>query len=592
MTGTYNYPYKELWDTEAWKDRNSSIIPLAMWMDKNNIENNRIPAKPESERRTQGNYDPKAKALTFPETVEYWKNKGMHYHSTSMTLPWFALVPEEHMGVQGYDDNIDTVIVLVNADQSDISFGMYALDSYSDLLHEAADKGAAVLFVISDKPDTGNQYISIVQEAIILFHLNYRRIFLNVSSVYYAGKDLKSIPGFSYHDNHGNTVADPDSMIVKWYSSLLLEISGRWTNKDSLLCKSMYSNSASNLTYDRESLLNSEAGRKMAEAMRFEYEFDDAKDPALLQIWEDMGVRCEFHAKNGEQWISFVPVNAHNDQKEKLPCMCILQEVNEFDPHQAVTAFSFYYEYIKLAATGECMLLFFALESLDDNDMLHEILKDFETLYPLDRSRIYITGHSHNGRFAAEYMRRHQDEIAAVATLGNEPGQLSPAVTSGFFQISDEKIALQASVDIPLINISGFNERNTMFPLNSDAPHVRPGQWVAVDTFEKRSDSWQRRLKSARCPVSTIDEIEATRKSTDYVERQLGFPADKTEVLFLDGSENYIADVKNSDGNYHLRIVALGNMPHTVTPAMINLSWSFVRRFAKDLKENKCIELY
>jgi poly(3-hydroxybutyrate) depolymerase len=58
--------------------------------------------------------------------------------------------------------------------------------------------------------------------------------------------------------------------------------------------------------------------------------------------------------------------------------------------------------------------------------LLHEILEDAEKGYPLDRSRVYATGHSHNGRFAAEYMRRHQRDIAALATLGNEPGQLSP----------------------------------------------------------------------------------------------------------------------------------------------------------------------
>jgi hypothetical protein len=86
-------------------------------------------------------------------------------------------------------------------------------------------------------------------------------------------------------------------------------------------------------------------------------------------------------------------------------------------------------------------------------------------------------------------------------------------------------------------------------------------------------------------------EIAATKNSTDYVERLLGIPADKTEVLFLEGSENCIADIKNVDGKYHLRILALGNMPHTVTPAMSDLSWSFVRHFARYQETGACIEL-
>jgi hypothetical protein len=189
-------------------------------------------------------------------------------------------------------------------------------------------------------------------------------------------------------------------------------------------------------------------------------------------------------------------------------------------------------------------------------------------------------------------MRRHQREIAAIATLGNEPGQLAPKYTSGFFQVSDEQLAIQAAVDTPLINISGFNERNSQFPLNIDAPDVRPGQWVAMDTFEKRAESWQRRLISARCPMRTVEEIAATRNSPELAERNIGVPADRSEVLTLDKSENYIVDIRNQEGKYHLRMVALGNMPHTVTPTMVNLSWSFMRRFARDQETGACIELW
>jgi pimeloyl-ACP methyl ester carboxylesterase len=255
--------------------------------------------------------------------------------------------------------------------------------------------------------------------------------------------------------------------------------------------------------------------------------------------------------------------------------------VNRFDPHQAVTAVSFYYEYLEIAAEGECMLLFFALESHDDNELLHTILGEAGEKFPLDRNRVYITGHSHNGRFSAEYARRHPEDIAALATLGNEPGQLSTEVTSGFFVVSDEQLDIQAAAGIPIINLSGFNERNSMFPLHSDAPYLRPGQWVALNTFEKRSESWRRRLRSADCPDKTVEEIVATRNSPDAVERLLGIPADSTEILFLDGAENYIADIKNKAGRKHLRIVALGNIPHIVTPAMIDIAWSYIRRFAK-----------
>jgi len=592
MNSYFTYPHKDLWNQHSWDDRHSPLIPLVRWIEAKNREANRICARPLKSRRTEGQFDPKAHALTYPEVVEYWKNRGLRYHCTSMTLPWIAMIPTDHRDDQGYGDPMDTVLVLINADFSDPSWCMYALEKYRSYLEAAIADRFALIFVASDSGDETNQYISILQEAIILFHLNYTRMYLDVGTIYQTGFTLQAIQGFSYPDKDSAEQIRVDQR-VRWLGPVkVLEITDRWTNKDSLLFKLITSDMSSDAAYDRQKVIDGMIGCKMAQAMALEHDYDDARDPSLLKLWESKGLTCAFHEHRGEQWITFVPLTALGTERSLLPCMCIFQEVNRFDSHQAITGFAYYHEFIQIAAQGECMLIFFALESLDANDMLDEIIENASKVYPLDRRRVYVTGHSHNGRFAAEYMRRHKNKIAALATLGNEPGQLSPEDTSGFFQVSDEQIAIQASVDMPTINISGHHERNAMFPLYSDAPHVRPGQWVALNTWEKRVESWRRRLRSARCPDRTVPEILATRNSHDCVERTLGIPADRTEVLFIDGSENYIADIKNSDGNHHLRIVALGDMPHTVTPTMIILAWSFVRRFARDLETGSCIELY
>ena len=579
----YNYPYKHLWEKEAWDTRKSEILPLARWIGRKNLEKNRIPAKPENERQKEGKFDSKANALTNPKVVEFWKAKGLQYHCTNMTLSWISMIPIRHTNRRDYVDEMDTILILVNADQSDPCWCMYVLEKFKETLENAAVEKCAVIFVASDKFDESDQYISILQEAVILFHLNYCRIFLDITALYQLNTNLDEIEGLNQKTGfiERNLCGIP-----------VMDISGKWTNKTSLTWGSVIEDSASNLAYNKESLINSITGMKLAKAIAMEYEFDDARDPVLLTKFANMGLLCEFHETLGEQWITFTPDNTRTRNKEKLPCVCILQEVNRFDPHQAVTAFSFFYEFLEIAAQGECMLLFFALESFDDNELLHTILDEAENQYPLDRSRVYITGHSHNGRFSAEYSRRHPLDIAALATLGNEPGQLYAEVTSGFFVVSDEQLDIQAAADIPTINISGFNERNSIFPLHSDPPHVRPGQWVALNTFEKRSISWKRRLRSSSCPDKTVEEIVNTKNSRNSVERLLGIPADSTEVLFLDGEENYIVDIMNKAGKNHLRIAALGNMPHLVTPSMLDIAWSFVRRFAKNRETGECIELY
>ena len=588
----FNYPHKNLWQASAWADRVTQLAPLTGWIGEYNRANNRIAAKPEAERRREGIFDAKANALTYPEVVKELHGMGLHYHCTNMSYGWIAIVPEEHMGKTGYTDAMDTVIVLCSADQTDCNWNMYLLEKYRAYVEAAAAGRFAILFIAADDLDLDYQYISIIQEAITIFHLNFMRFYLDVSAATEAGRALKDFAGFAYTNEEGTAPTDPDAAVETRGCIRVLPIAKRWTNKDSLIYKLITSPAYSNLSYDMEALINSPVGRDLAMAMHLEHTYDDAEDPELMQYWDNMGLKCEFHEKEGEQWVTFIPKAALEQTEEKLPCVCILQEVNRFDPHQAVTGFAYFLKYHEIAAQGDCMLLYFVLETLDDNDLLSSILDDAKKMYPLDPSRVYITGHSHDGRFSAEYMRRHQKEIAAIATLGNEPGQLSGKWTSGFFVVSDEQLDIQASVDTPLIDISGFNERNSQFPLNIDAPDVRPGQWVAVNTFEKRAESWQRRLRSANAPMRTVEEIAATRTSANLAERIIGVPADHAEVLTLDKSENYIVDIKNKVGKDHLRIVALGNMPHCVTPVMIQLSWSFLRRFARDQRTGETIELY
>ena len=225
--------------------------------------------------------------------------------------------------------------------------------------------------------------------------------------------------------------------------------------------------------------------------------------------------------------------------------------------------------------------------------MLADLIYEAAEKLPVDLSRVYITGHSHNGRYTAEFTRRHQKLVAAAAPLGNEPGQLSPDWTAGFFAITDEQLDKQASVDTPIIMINGYNETNCMYPLYTDAPFPNPRTpFIALDKKYKRVQSWQRRLRSMNCPMKTEEEICATEFSKDYVERRLGIPADKTDVLYMDGSEIYLADIRNNNGDWHFRVAAFENCPHETSPDYAKIMWSFCRRFARDQETGETIELY
>ena len=239
------------------------------------------------------------------------------------------------------------------------------------------------------------------------------------------------------------------------------------------------------------------------------------------------------------------------------------------------------------------MILYFVLEHPDDNDLLLDILEDAAEMYPIDKSRVYIAGHSHNGHYSLEFASRHPKTIAAVTTYGNFPGFPQSDECSDAVIVSDEKMNYRSTLDMPLINISGYCENGCMFPINRDAENLRPGQArKRPRSFESRARSWQRRLKASNCPMKSLKEIAAVAESPDRATRMLGIPNDKNETLYVDGCEHYIADIKNNNGKYHLRMVGIENTPHTPTPFGLNLSWSFMKRFARDTENGAVQELY
>jgi hypothetical protein len=218
--------------------------------------------------------------------------------------------------------------------------------------------------------------------------------------------------------------------------------------------------------------------------------------------------------------------------------------------------------------------------------MIQETLRDF----PTDPSRVYVTGHSHYGEFAMEFMRRHHRSIAAVGQQGDTAG-----IILDFYGSTQEGVELMTSIDMPVINVAGTTEMVGIFPMNTDAPGVPEDSPLRGRSFPMNRDdrivSWKRRLYAMRCPIPSDEEIIAAANG-NKVERVLGFPVDRADIVYAEGSECYIGDIKNIDGNFRFRTVAMENIPHTTSRFMHVLTWSFLRRFARDLKTGEVIELY
>ena len=582
---TYNkyftYPGIRVWEDGAWDDVVSVPAPLCRWIEGKNKELGRFITSPDAVQKPPQGFN--HKAISDEDRI-YWEEKGMRYYACG--LGGVSLVPSDYC--YGETEEPPIILCLAQGQRKTPTTRIHDLLTYHrDLCEMAAAEKFIVMIAPSDGVDETDNYNQVIQEIASLAHLKVKQIWLDVSTVYLAGATLDSIPGFVLKDRAGNVIEDPDAQVRKIGSLAIpcLDITGIWHERSSQMYCMGHLGRSTFGTLDPGRLAHSVAGKRMAEMMCPEHDFDSIHDPGLKPVWDGLGLSVEFHMHRYDRWISCVPKCALEDPEEKLPLVVIFQDIQQCSPHTPLIAFSQYSGFLTIAGQGDCCLMFFATECKEDNDILSDLLKDYARMYPVDLSRVYIVGHSHNGGLTSQYIRRHPTEIAAVGTLGNRAGFFSSReMGAETMVVDDDEIEFMAEhMDVPTITICGYSEALCQFPLYQENDRNNVDTNVRV---------WQRRLKAYRCPNQTKEQILACEHSANYVERKLGFPADWSECLYMDGFENYIADVKNVDGKYHMRHVAMGNVPHTVTPAMCDITWNFLRRFARNLETGECVELY
>ena len=137
--------------------------------------------------------------------------------------------------------------------------------------------------------------------------------------------------------------------------------------------------------------------------------------PGTTQILGRHGRPLQDSSDKGEKWLAFVPLEAYENKEMNLPVVAIFRPVG-------LLAVAFYEYMIDLAAQGEFIALIYSSEDLDTNDTFYDMIQETLQDFPTDSSRVYVTGHSHYGEFAMEFMRRHHESIAAIGQQGDTAG--------------------------------------------------------------------------------------------------------------------------------------------------------------------------
>lgn len=563
----YSYPDLFLWRDEIWKGKENAAAPLYR----------KLAELIEAERAEQdcvdhfaGRTDEVTDAVNrvpyFPDVVDGWKARGMHFSSYGMMGEQMAPTAVERHEV--YDAPVLMIPYLPNDDPHQ---GMNLLVENEDALSIASQENILVQFA-NCRDSGGGAMIEKGIETQGTFRIAYKPLYLDISLLARHGLTLADVPGLDLAQ-----WAEPVTLAGR----TAVDISDKWqvglAHQHNI--SEIYQRNQPEWDFDRH--IRSMAGKRQAEGMRLEYECLDPHDPKMDAFFAERGIRYEDHYAGHDWYVTLTPESAFSQPEHKLPLLIVMKEPRTSFPGVMQTAFQFYYDFIELCARGEFAMLFFALETPWDNDeVLPGIIEETLRGYPIDPRRVYLTGQSHNGYYALEFYRTHPKLIAAAATLCDPAGLQVGARIDYYKSRAEEIVAGFRQYDYPLIDINGNLE-------NSYRKPDRTPEKIEDDVFY-----FQNRLRAFKLPMRSREEILAATSSPDYATRRNGVPADRTEVRYLMGSEVYVSDYQREDGKWYFRYISIENTPHMIMPQMAELSWEYIRRFARDNETGEVIELY
>jgi len=577
----FTYPGIELWDSSNWVQ--AKALPIAAWVE---THQKQVPPEYVVAAKYKGvksfvgteDYTWKTDSISDSAVISEFARMGLHVEIREGGGYQVTVTPEKVLADK--QQKVPVVIVPYVVDKWDVFWAMNALTHFKKYNELCAHRGDFILdYYAVDKSLAGvGQSISGNGGA----PADPQRIYLDVSAFADNSAKIADIPKLNWSDDNG-AKSNPDAQIEHIGFIPVLNIAGKRASgaSYSLGPRNRGQFPGINVPFNADLIVHGVLGMHWMEGIRFAHEHGRDDDPAIKAHFEQMGLVGGEHDYKGERYFLYSPKIAM-EKGIKLPLVLINHEVSYANQYSMSGAYAGYLDYFKLAAEGQINILVFAIRTHEAMDHAYELIKELEKTDPIDPSRIYVTGHSHAGHETREFAYRHADMVAAAAPLGNSTGYAAPSYSHEAIMVDDARVEEWSKIDMPLITLGAVGEELS--------PHTTPS--LIMPDYNLFIEAWQRRLKASRAPMKTREQIMAAEHSNDYVTRLYGLPNDGSSLQVVDGVEHYIIDVKNIDGRDHMRFVAIDNMFHTTEPTMPMVAWTFMRRFARDQKTGKVIELY
>lgn len=364
--------------------------------------------------------------------------------------------------------------------------------------------------------------------------------------------------------------------------------------------------------FDIEKFKQTGAAAACAEMMENTIVNVDEHSPESVAFWAKKGLVKEFHGEDVpmdwenyiaahplendfdpaetypqnlvKKWTSFVPVSAFRPENKdrRYPLVFVLHGAG--NTVYAIDSWGF----CDTAAAREWIVI---APSLECDTVIGEILEEACTLYPVDRSRVYVAGFSYGSRNTNFLAASHPEWFAAAAPCGgfikNPYRPMYPGILP---QNMPKRKGPQEPWYTCVPNESFPYEMPIMSVIGNCDGHPFP--MCDSEDLESMADALRYWGDKNRVKFPSLEEIETFRDAPkSLAEKQLGLPLETGcgTVETDRGTDFAIGDFKDADGVTRIRIVCEDNHPHWPTPHLSELLFDFFEGFRRDPKTGESV---
>lgn len=344
-------------------------------------------------------------------------------------------------------------------------------------------------------------------------------------------------------------------------------------------------NRSGNASFDVDKLLKTEYAQKMIDALEPFFLSEDPMSPEVLKYWENKGLKKEMVLGGPQRWnywTIFTPLSAYKPENagKKYPLVFALHGggAGEFDGEPIFLAESTCYAH--KAAEEEFIL---ALPEDHDTPPIMNFYDYLVENYPVNRSRVYLTGYSAGSDRSVRASLRHPELFAGILVGAGVPFNLEP---------QENEIENAGKYKMPLVAVGCLNDKgnHTPFYSNNSVDNPMP-DFIAKILCAEGKISWVNNFfKLNHIPCYSLEENkEYVQTQGTPEEKRIGVRAQRSKTWNWAGLDHLCLDYTDAEGIDSVRYVFIQGLPHYEPVDMMDIAWPFLKRFSRNIESGELI---